>query len=336
MNEWEVKLVVFSKSKPKHPPDVDEEWWAALLAEEERHNRAPLDEHPFNSRGGMNGRVVEGNGSSSNIIEIDWEFARRLYNEDNAVDMEVTGFNRGGLLVSVDGLHGFVPISHLVDIGSEIEESERDALLSDYIGHHISLKVIECDAERGRVVFSERAAQAMAGRRNELFAGLHGGEQITGEVTNITDFGIFLDLGGVEGLIHVSELSWGRVRHPNDVAKIGERLTAHVISVDRARCRIALSLKRLHSNPWDSAEERYQAGQIVDAVVTSVVPFGVFARLEAGLDGLIHKSEFGLGNENYMPADLFKEGQQIKVRIINVDSSKQRLGLSLDLIEQQR
>lgn len=326
--------MVVSKSRQKDPPDINEAWWAALLAEEEKHNPGSVDEHPTYSKKVSHAKQTEGNNHSSNMVDIDWEFARRLYTEDNSIDMEVTGSNRGGLLVSVDGLYGFVPVSHLIDLAADIGELERDTFLSNYIGRWISLKVIECDAERGRVVLSERAAQATSGRRNELFELLRKGDQISGEVTNITDFGIFLDLGGVEGLIHVSELSWGRVRHPNDVARIGDQLTAHVINIDRARCRIALSLKRLNANPWETAEERYQTGQIVDAVVTSIVPFGAFARLEAGLDGLIHKSELGVGDDTYSPSDLLKEGQQIKVRILNVDSSKQRLGLSLDLTEQ--
>jgi small subunit ribosomal protein S1 len=334
MKNWEVGLVVDSKSKQKIPQAINEAWWAALLAEEEKHNKGPVDEKSIHSKEAANGKFAEENSSSSNMIDIDWEFAQQLYNEDNSIEMEVTGFNRGGLLVSVDGLHGFVPISHLVELTGDIDDPEREAILGDYLGRQISLKVIECDEGRGRVVFSERAAQATVGRRNELFEGLSNGDQISGEVTNITDFGIFLDLGGVEGLIHVSELSWGRVRHPIDVASIGERLTAYVINVDRARCRIALSLKRLYSNPWETAEERYQPGQLVEAVVTSVVPFGAFARLEAGLDGLIHKSELGIGMENASPSDLLKEGQQIKVRVLNVDSTKQRLGLSLNLIEQ--
>lgn len=314
-------------------PDVNEEWWAALLAEEEKYNRGLVDQHSFANGEAANGGQAAGNNQSSNMADIDWELARRLFNEDASIDMEVTGFNRGGLLVSVDELHGFVPVSHLVSLGVDIAEEERETLLNDYLGCQISLKVIECDADRGRVVFSERAAKATAGRRNELFERLRSGDQISGEVTNITDFGIFLDLGGVEGLIHVSELSWGRVRHPMDVARIGDQLTAHVINVDRERCRIALSLKRLHANPWETANERYHPGQIVEAVVTSVVPFGIFARLEAGLDGLIHKSELGTYNEYYSPPDLLKEGQQIKVRILNVDSGKQRLGLSLNLTE---
>jgi small subunit ribosomal protein S1 len=325
---------VASKPRQKTPPTINEAWWAALLAEEEKHNRSPIKEDAPIHQHASNGKLEVGTDSSSDLVDIDWQLAQNLYNEDNSIDMEVTGFNRGGLLVGIDGLHGFVPISHLLDLTGDVDDPERDALLGNYVGRQVNLKVIECDEERGRVVFSERAAQAEAGRRNELFEELKNGSQITGEVTNITDFGIFLDLGGVEGLIHVSELSWGRVRHPNDVAAIGEQLIAYVISVDRERCRIALSLKRLHPNPWETAKERYQTGQIVDAVVTSVVPFGAFARLEAGLDGLIHKSEFGKENENASPADLLKEGQHIRVRILNVDSDKQRLGLSLNLTEE--
>jgi small subunit ribosomal protein S1 len=335
VESWEAGLPVVSKSnKYINPPAINEEWWAALLAEEEKHGKSPQREPVQNSPESTNGKSDEESIPPSNMIDIDWEFAQQLYNDDNSIDMEVTGFNRGGLLVGVGGLHGFVPISHLVDLTGDIDDPEREVLLGNYLGRHICLKVIECDEERGRVVFSERAAQAGAGRRNELFDGLRNGDQITGIVTNITDFGIFLDLGGVEGLIHVSELSWGRVRHPNDVATIGEKLNAYVISIDRARCRIALSLKRLHPNPWETAEERYRMGQIVDVVVTSVVPFGAFARLETGLDGLIHKSEFGKANENKSPSELLKEGQHIRVRILNVDPSKQRLGLSLNLTEE--
>lgn len=320
-----------SKSNEKSPLPINEAWWAALLAEEEKHYQGSVNKFKSTSKETTNGRSEGTSNSSQKMLDIDWGLAQQLYQEDNSVELEVTGHNRGGLLVGGDSLHGFVPISHLIDLSGEIGDTERDTLLSDYLGRQISLKVIECDSERGRVVFSERAAQAEAGRRNELFEKIKNGDRITGEVTNITDFGVFLDLGGVEGLIHVSELSWGRVRHPCDVAEIGEQLTAFVLNIDRSRCRIALSLKRLNPNPWETAEERYQMGQIVDATVTSVVPFGAFARLEEGLDGLIHKSELGIDIENIAPSDLLQEGQQVQVRIINVDSSKQRLGLSLNL-----
>ncbi len=223
--------------------------------------------------------------------EIDWQMVRDIFEKDQVITLEITGFNRGGLLVGGSGLHGFVPVSHLLEINCLTNENEKETILSSYVGRTVAFKVIECDPERGRVVFSERAALAESGKRNLLFSEIFPGKRVCGIVTNITEFGVFVDLGGVEGLIHVSELSWGRVRHPTEVAKVGEMVQAYVIQVDQDRSRIALSLKRLIPNPWETAEERYQPGQVVSAVITSIVPFGAFARLEEGLDGLIHSSE---------------------------------------------
>jgi small subunit ribosomal protein S1 len=152
-------------------------------------------------------------------------------------------------------------------------------------------------------------------------------------VTNITEFGVFVDLGGVEGLIHVSEISWGRVRHPVDIVKVGETVQAFVIQVDPDRSRIALSMKRLIPNPWENAEERYHPGQVVSAVITSIVPFGAFARLEEGLDGLIHSSEIAGEDSENDTADELYEGQIVQARILNVNAAHQRLGLSLNLVE---
>jgi small subunit ribosomal protein S1 len=163
----------------------------------------------------------------------------------------------------------------------------------------------------------------------QLLENLQPTERITGTVTNVTDFGVFVDLGGLEGLIHVSELSWGRVRHPIEVVNVGDQVEVHVISIDQGRQRVALSLKRMCPNPWDTAEIRYFSGQEVEAVITSVMPFGAFARLEEGLDGLIHVSEMGDGGELVKPRDVVVEGQQVQVRVLHVDSNKQRLGLSL-------
>jgi small subunit ribosomal protein S1 len=233
------------------------------------------------------------------------------------------------LLVSGDGLQGFVPISHLVDLPAEKNDVGQEQILSDYTGRQLQLKIIECDQARGRVVFSERAALTESGRRNTLLSQLQIGQCIEGMVTNITDFGVFVDLGGVEGLIHVSEISWGRVRHPRDVIEHGDRVKVHVINVDPERSRIALSMKRLNPNPWESAQSRYFPGQVTTATITSVVPFGAFARLEEGLDGLIHISEMGHDEESIELADLLHEGQQVRVRVLQVDATNQRLGLSL-------
>ena len=256
---------------------------------------------------------------------------RDLFASDQVITLEITGFNRGGLLVGGSGVHGFVPVSHLLEINCLTTESEKEAILSGYVGRKLAFKVIECDPERGRVVFSERAALSESGKRNLLFSEISPGKRVCGVVTNITEFGVFVDLGGVEGLIHVSELSWGRVRHPTEVAKVGETVQAYVIQVDQDRSRIALSLKRLIPNPWETAEERYHPGDVVSAIITSIVPFGAFARLEEGLDGLIHSSEYADEASPDGSDEGLYEGQALQVKILNVNAARQRLGLSLNL-----
>jgi small subunit ribosomal protein S1 len=311
------------------PTPVDESWWAAILSDEEKYVTMGVNSHA--SREITTEKDIGQNRSTQKGNPVNWARAASLFAQDEPITLQVTGHNRGGLLVTGEELHGFVPVSHLVDFDCLAEENEREEILDSYLGKSICLKVIECDAERGRVVFSERAALAASGRRNHLFVTLKPGDRICGVVTNVTEFGVFVDLGGIEGLIHVSELSWGRVRHPSDVVQIGEQVGAFVIQVDREKSRIALSLKRLHPNPWESAESRYRPGDVVEATVTSVVPFGAFARLEEGLDGLIHSTEFGIDEDGHSLVPSFQEGETILVRVINVDAARQRLGLSLKI-----
>jgi len=308
-------------------PPMDESWWESVLAEEERFIPA-TEKHPASNMQGARPPAARQSVESS---PIDWHLAGELYEQDRIVCMQVTGYNRGGLLVGGSGLQGFVPISHLVEVQSD--PVKMDACLKKYLEQPIRLKIIECDHERGRVVFSERAALARQGVRNDLLETLQPGDSTFGTVTNITDFGVFVDLGGVEGLVHVSEISWGRVNHPTDAVSIGQKLKVYVIQVDRMRARVALSLKRMNPNPWATAEERYVPGQVVQAVVTSVVPFGAFARLEEGLDGLIHISEMNGPDGRPNPAVRLYEGEEVEVRILHVDGSRQRLGLSLCLGE---
>jgi small subunit ribosomal protein S1 len=311
-------------------PNLDESWWAAVLAEEEEYGSNFSAKHSSTSAANK----ANGLSAASKAAPVDWQIATDVYERDETVCLGVTGYNRGGLLVEGGGLQGFVPLSHLVDLAGEkpdVDLSKINSLLASYVGRILRLKIIECEPDRGRVVFSERAALAEPGRRNQLLDVLKHGDIVHGLITNITDFGVFVDLGGVEGLIHVSELSWGRVRHPSDAAMISDEVKAFVIQVDKDRSRVALSLKRLYANPWDTAEVRYRPGQVTEAVVTSLVPFGAFARLEEGLDGLIHVSEMADPGEKINPRDILQEGQRVQVRILHVDSSHQRLGLSLKL-----
>jgi small subunit ribosomal protein S1 len=317
-----------------HSPEIaeipletpDESWWESVLADEKRflpaqrtkpapapapHKTAPLPSEP-----------------AAPQAQPDWVYAETIYKQDQIVALVVSGHNRGGLLVEGDRVHGFVPYSHLVDMTCQTDV-ERESFLAKYLGKELRLKVIECVPEEGRVVFSERAARADAGRRTQLFSNLQPGEVVSGEVTNITDFGAFIDLGGVEGLIHISELSWGRVQHPANILSLGQKIEVQVLDVLPERCRIALSLKRLQPNPWETVCRRYATNDIIPAVVSSVVSFGIFAALEEGLEGLVHVSEMDLNGATVR--ETFLEGQLLHVRILHIDPQHQRLGLSLKL-----
>lgn len=308
-------------------PPLDESWWEAVLTEDEPQQEASTTSTEISISGDSSSIETDANPA---LQSVDWDAARKLYQKDEVCTLNVSGHNRGGLLVNGDGLQGFVPISHLLEISNDSSIEEPQEVLATYVGRQVQLKVIECDEDRGRVVLSERAAQATPGSRNELLNNLHPGDTITGRVTNITNFGVFIDLGGVEGLVHVSELSWGRVRHPSDSIQYNQELRVFVISVDQERSRVALSVKRLSPNPWASAAERYAPEQITSATITSVVPFGAFARLEDGLDGLIHISEIVMEDDADI-SDYFYEGLVVKVRILHIDASNQRMGLSTKL-----
>jgi small subunit ribosomal protein S1 len=297
-------------------PKYDDGWWAAVLAEEESRTVHPA----------IKPQKIEEPAKRS----IDWERALRIYQQDGIIEMTVTGYNRGGLLVESEGLSGFVPCSHLVDMPIQPSENRKEECFSVYVNRRMRVKVIECVQEESRMVFSERAARAEAGKRPELFNTIQSGQNLRGEVTNITEFGVFVDLGGVEGLIHISELSWGRVPHPSHVCKVGQQVEVKVMEVSPERCRIALSMKRLLPNPWEYVQKRYPINAIVSAVVTALAPFGAFARLEEGLEGLIHASEIPLPANTTMK-DYLSPGKVVQVRVLQVEASRQRLSLSMKI-----
>ena len=305
----------------KQMPKLDEGWWESVLAEEERYIAPPKQT-----------KVEEPVKMEDTKQNPDWGEVRDLYHQDRIVDLQVTGYNRGGVLVEGEGLYGFVPCSHLVEMAANAEKQNREEELDSYVGRTLRLKVIECAPEDGRIVFSERAALAEPGKRTHLFSSLEIGQKIKGNVTNITDFGVFIDLGGVEGLIHISELSWGRVSHPGQIVELGQEIEAQVLEISPERCRVALSIKRLQSNPWEKAGTDFSVNQIVPAVVTSVVSYGAFARLDMGVEGLIHSSEMPLDGGKSV-RDLVSEGQELQVRILHIDAAHQRMGLSLNLDE---
>jgi ribosomal protein S1 len=307
-------------------PIIDEGWWESVLAEERQHTP------PRPSQASVKAKALPPSKTepapAAEALQPDWDMLKELYAMDRIITMKVTGHNRGGLLVENDGVSGFIPFSHLIELAGREQETDRDVSLETYLGKTLNVKVIECVPEDGRVVFSERAALAEPGKRTELFHNLQQGSQVKGVVTNITDFGVFVDLGGVEGLIHISELSWGRVAHPNQIVRLGEEIHVQVLDISPERCRVALSLKRLASNPWERADTEFPVGTIHNAVITSVMSYGAFARIEAGVEGLIHGSEMVLA-PNQSPREILSQGQELRVRILHLDAAHQRMGLSL-------
>ena len=304
-----------SESSANGPPPPDDGWWDAVFREEDRRSRDEPASH-------ASPRNTDDGGSPA-----DWLWARDLYEKDEIIDLPVVGYNRGGLLVQAQGMRGFVPLSHVLELCQASRLSQTPEL-DGFLGRMLRLRVIEFDPERGRLVLSERAAQAAPGRRLELLRCLQPGEKVVGVVSNLTAFGAFLDLGGVEGLIHVSEISWGRVRHPADVLGLGQKVEAVVLSTDPDLGRIALSLKELRPDPWTSLDSRVQLGDILEGVVTSVVRFGAFVEIEDGVEGLVHVSELG-GVSPCDPATLVHEGERLRLRVIRFEPAQRKLGLSL-------
>jgi len=310
------------------PNELDESYWSALLDEGEFAGGGK----PASSNGnGWDPYDHHGTIPLSLIpapSDHDWEIANKTYEADEAIELLIVGYNRGGLLVTWNSLRGFVPASQLVDFPVDVEDGIRRDLLSARIGHPLRVRIIELDPQSNRLILSERAAQVQPGQRATILSTLQPNTNHQGIITNLCDFGAFVDLGGVEGLIHISELSWGRVAHPRDILSTGQSLTVHILSVDTDEERIALSIKRLQPDPWQSVENRYEIGQIVEGTVTNVVDFGAFACIEEGLEGLIHISELAEGQFLH-PRAVVQEGARIKARILNIDGSHRRLGLSL-------
>lgn len=264
-----------------------------------------------------------------------WDTAHASYADGLTLELNVVGYNRGGLLVDLGDVRGFVPASQLVSFPRRSTEEERMAEMAHYVGKKLRLKVIELDRAHNRLILSERIAKLPVSRSEQLLNSIQPGQSLKGTIRNVTDFGAFVDLGGVEGLIHVSEMSWQRVNHPRDICTAGAPVNVYVIDVNREQRRIGLSLKRLAPDPWALAVQHYKPGDIITAVITNIVSFGAFARLPEGIEGLIHTSELAEGNFLH-PHDVVREGDTVRVRVINIDPARQRIGLTLRLTDSSR
>ena len=263
-------------------------------------------------------------------IEKDWDRAKELFEEGDFVESTVIGNNKGGLIVNFGQIRGFVPGSQLANTQSG---SNRPGRWSQLTGETLKLKIIEVDRARNRLILSEKAVEKEARHeKGKLLEDLNEGETRSGRVTSLANFGAFVDIGGIDGLIHLSELAWTRIGHPREILSVGDDVEVFVLSVDRDQQRVALSLKRLQPEPWSEVFEHYSINQIADAVVTKVTDFGAFARIDNRIEGLIHVSEISDRNISH-PRDVVTEGQELRVRIIHIDPDRQRMGLSLKQVE---
>ena len=271
-----------------------------------------------------------------------WRDIQKYMEADEAVEGKIIGFNRGGCILEVANVQGFVPMSQLVTIShdnfkqpvddqSEAGDStSEDSEESEFIGSSLTVKVLEVNRSRNRAIFSERSAmrEQREAQKAALIEELHEGEIRKGRVTGISNFGAFVDLGGADGLIHISELSWGMVNSPEEIVTVGQELDVYVLRVDRDTMKIALSLRRMQPEPWDTIYDRYQVGDVVTATVTKLADFGAFARLEDSIEGLIHVTELTNAVVTH-PREVVAEGDAIKVKILRIEMERKRLGLSL-------
>ena len=296
--------------------------------------------------------VIRPDSQDGPILSIDkargeegWRDLQKYMEADETIEGKIIGFNRGGCILEVANVQGFVPMSQLVTIthdnfkqsvddqSSQSETGDgtsEDSGESEFVGSPLTVKVLEVNRSRNRAIFSERSAmrEQREAQKAALIEELHEGEIRKGRVTGISNFGAFVDLGGADGLIHISELSWGMVNSPEEIVTVGQELDVYVLRVDRDSMKIALSLRRMQPEPWDTIYDRYQVGDVVTATVTKLADFGAFARLEDSIEGLIHVTELTSAVVTH-PKEVVAEGDSIKVKILRIEMERKRLGLSL-------
>jgi small subunit ribosomal protein S1 len=265
--------------------------------------------------------------------EKDWRTAEALLASQEVYTGPIAGFNKGGLIVKIGNVRGFIPASQLSAARRRRSEGETpEQKWGRMVGETTQVKVIEVDRSRNRLILSERAAvkESREAQKDRLLSEIKVGEVRKGHVISLAEFGAFVDIGGADGLVHLSELSWKRVNHPNEILKVGQEVEVVVLNVERERKRIGLSMKRREDDPWLAIQKKYQVGQLVAATITKLTKFGAFARIEGedDIEGLIHISELAEGHIDH-PKDVVAEGQSVTLRVVKVDAEKRRMGLSL-------
>jgi small subunit ribosomal protein S1 len=267
--------------------------------------------------------------------ERSWRDLQKQYEASEVLEAKVTGYNKGGLLVNIEGVRGFIPSSQISLITGGGNDAAKQSEMAKMQNQMISLKIIEINRARNRLILSERQAtqEQRESVRTRLLRELEPGQVRQGRVSSICDFGAFVDIGGADGLIHLSEISWKRVGHPSEVLKVGDIINVYVLSVDPNERKIALSLKRTQPEPWSTITENYKLGQIVRGTITQLTTFGAFARLDDGIEGLIHVSELAEGRVAH-PKNVVNVGDVLDLKVIRIDPIKRRIGLSLKRVHE--
>ena len=267
--------------------------------------------------------------------EMSWENVEKMIADETVIDTKIIGFNKGGLIVAVGNLRGFVTSSQISSIRRAQSTGDTpEQRWQKMVGQAISVRIIEVDRERRRLILSERSTstESRSSMKDRVISELEEGKVYTGKVTSLADFGAFVNVNGADGLVHLSELSWDRLQHPKEMLEVGQEVKVKVINIDRDKKRIGLSMRALQDDPWKSRVEKFSVGQLVEGSITRLTKFGAFARLEGDVEGLIHISELSENRVEH-PKEVLKEGEVKTLRVIRIDGEQHRIGLSLRKVD---
>ncbi|HWS23342.1 MAG TPA: S1 RNA-binding domain-containing protein [Anaerolineales bacterium] len=263
-----------------------------------------------------------------------WEVVEALQAKDNVINGRIDGYNKGGLIVLIEGLRGFVPSSQLSFNRRSSMQNESPDKWQKLIGETMDVKIIEIDRARRRLILSEKAAnpEPRQSVKDKVLEDINEGDVLTGKVTSIADFGAFVNINGADGLVHLSEISWDRIKHPSEALEVGQDVKVKVLNVDKAKKRIGLSIRALLSDPWENKVAQYSVGQLVEGEITRLTKYGAFARIDGDLEGLIFISEMSENRIGH-PKEIVKEGERLTLRIIKIDEEQKKIGLSLRKVD---
>ncbi|MEW5868837.1 MAG: S1 RNA-binding domain-containing protein [Chloroflexota bacterium] len=262
-----------------------------------------------------------------------WEVMQEHLEKSDILELEISGRNRGGFLVKFEHLTGFLPYSQVPEIRNIRNAALAEKIKQDLIGKQMPVKVIEIVRSRNRLIFS--ALDAQSEKHRERLAALQIDQIILGKVVKLVDFGAFVDLDGTDGLVHLSQLDWKKIKHPSEVVQVGDEIQVKVLQVDLERNRVSLSRKALLPSPWDTVAQDFHPGDYVEGIVKRVVDFGAFVQLETGIEGLVHISQLGY-SASQEPSQVVKRGERVLLRVMDVDPDRRRIGLSMRQVPLER